>query len=131
MRFKVAAYVRPLEPIEWPDGTDQPVKNLTWDVQEMLADMGEGRTTPREAMPVIMPILLPGRSWEEIKAALDVETMQAIIAYASGRLEAAMSALEEVSGNGPAGKAPASPPPTPEATSSVESPAPTGVPCGT
>ena len=135
-RFKVAQFIRPLEPIDWPDGNggtvEQVVKNITWEQQELLTDLGEGTLTPREVMPMVMPALLPGRTWDEIKATLDADAMQAVIAYASGKYEEAMKAMEEVSGNAVAGTtAPASPPPTPVSTSSPASPEGMGAPCGT
>ncbi len=124
-RLKLAEFVRPLEPIEWPDGTEQQVKHLTWAEQEMLADMESGELAVREAMPKIMPALLPNRTWAEIRDALDMEAMRAVIAYASGQYEQAMAAMEATVGNGAAGATdPASPPPTPPPTSSPESPAP-------
>jgi len=136
MRFKVAQFVRPLEPIEWPDGNggivDQPVKNITWAEQELLTDMGDGKVSPREAMPIVMPALLPGRTWDEIKTTLDADAMQAVIAYASGKYEQAMKAMEGAVGNAVAGTTdPLSPPPTPAATSSPELLPATAAPCGT
>jgi hypothetical protein len=131
----MAQYLRPLEPIEWPDGNggvvDQPVKNIAWEQQELIADMSEGKVTPQEAMPKIMPALLPGRTWDEIKATLDVEAMQEVIAYASGKYEQAMKAMEEMAGNSEAGTSPLSPPPTPTDSSSPESLPATAAPCGT
>jgi hypothetical protein len=130
-RLKVGKFIRPLEPIEWPDGTEQPVKNITWCEQEVLADLGEGKLTPREAMPLVMPALLPGKTWDEIKTALSAEAMQAIVAYASGNYTEAMGELEEASGNAVAGESPPSPPVIPLSTSASESPEATAVPCGT
>jgi hypothetical protein len=132
----MAQYLRPLEPIEWPDGSggvvDQPVKNIAWEQQELIADMGEGKVSPQDAMPKIMPALLPGRTWDEIKATLDVEAMQEVIAYASGKYDEAMKAMENAVGNAEAGPtSPPSAPPTQEATSSVESLPATAAPCGT
>lgn len=131
-RLKVGQFVRPLEPIEWPDGSDQPVKHLTWAEQELLADMETGEAGVRDVMPKVMPALLPGRSWDEIKTALDADAMRAVIAYASGKYEAAMAAMDAAVGNADAGTtAQASSPPTPAPTSSPELPAPSGAPCGT
>jgi hypothetical protein len=129
-RLKVGKFIRPLEPIEWPDGTEQKVKNITWEQQEVLADLGEGKLTPREAMPLVMPALLPGKTWDEIKTALSAEAMQAIVAYASGNYTEAMGELEEASGNAVAGEPQVSPPPTPSNTSEPESQPVTGAPCG-
>ena len=135
-RLRMAQYLRSLEPIEWPDGqggvVDQPVKCIAWEQQELIADLGEGKVTPQEAMPKVMPALLPGRTWDEIKATLDVESMQEIIAYASGKYEQAMKAMEEMAGNAVAGTMdPVSPPPIPAPTSLPESLPATAVPCGT
>jgi hypothetical protein len=135
-RLKMAQYLRPLEPIEWPDGNggivDQPVKNIAWEQQELIASLGDGTASPQEVMPKIMPALLPGRTWDEIKATLDVEAMQEVIAYASGHYDEAMKAMEAAVGNGVAGPtSPPSAPPTPEPTLSVESLPATAVPCGT
>lgn len=130
MRFKVRD-TGPLEPIEWPDGSSQRVKHITWVEEEILADMGDGTTTPREAMPQLMPLLLPGKSWEEIRAALSSGDMQRVIAYASGKYEQAMKVMEDAAGNGAAGEtAPVSPPPTSSGTSSGVLPEATAVPCG-
>ncbi len=75
--------------------------------------------------------LLPGRTWEEIKVAFDLQELQEIVAIATGDYDAAIKAMEEAAGNGAAGTtAPASPPPIPAATSSAESPALTAAPCG-
>lgn len=128
-KLKVASFVRPLEPIEWPDGTDQPVKHLTWAEQELLADMENGESSVRDAMPKVMVALLPGRTWDEIRTVLDADAMRAVIAYASGKYEEAMRAMEEASGKA-TGAAPLSPPATPSPTSSPASPAPTAAPCG-
>jgi hypothetical protein len=77
-----------------------------------------------------MAALLPGRTWDEIKATLDVESMQEVIAYASGKYEEAMKAMEDAAGNAVAGTSPVSAPPTPAPTSLPESPPATAVPCG-
>jgi hypothetical protein len=135
-KLKMAQYLRPLEPIEWPDGNggvcDQPVKNIAWEQQELIAALGDGTMTAQEAMPKIMAALLPGRTWDEIKATLDVEAMQEVIAYASGKYDEAMKAMEAAVGNGVAGPtSPPSAPPTPEPTLSVESLPATAAPCGT
>jgi hypothetical protein len=135
-RLKMAQYLRPLEPIEWPDGNggvvDQPVKCISWAEQELIAALGDGTASPREVMPKIMPALLPGRTWDEIKGTLDVEAMQEVIAYATGKYDEAMKAMEATVGNVEAGpRSPPSAPPTPEATSSPESLPATAVPCGT
>lgn len=130
-RLKLGSFVKPLEPIEWPDGTEQAVKPITWAEQELLADMDlADEKSIRETMPKIMPALLPGRSWDEIKGVLDADAMRAVIAYASGKYEAAMQALEDTAGNSAGATAEASPPATPPPISSPESPAPTAVPCG-
>ena len=129
-RLKLGEFVRPLEPIEWPDGTEQAVKHLTWVEQEMLADMEADAVSVRDTMPKLMPLLLPGRTWAEISAALDMEAMRAVLAYASGKYDEAMRAMEATVGKVPAGTDPASPPPTPAPTSSVASPAPTAAPSG-
>jgi len=134
-KLKMAQYLRPLEPIEWPDGNggvvDQPVKCIAWEQQELIASMGDGTVTPQVAMPKIMPALLPGLTWDQIKATLDAEAMQEVIAYASGKYDQAMKAMEEMMGNGEAGTSPVSPPPTPEPTASLESLPATAAPCGT
>jgi hypothetical protein len=135
-KLKMAQYLRPLEPIEWPDGNggvcDQPVKNIAWEQQELIAALGDGTMTAQEAMPKIMAALLPGRTWDEIKATLDVEAMQEVIAYASGKYDEAMKAMEAAVGNADAGPtSPPSAPPTPEPTLSVESLPATAAPCGT
>jgi len=129
-RLRLGQFVAPLDPLEWPDGTEQPVKRLTWAEQELLADMESGEASVRAAMPRLMPALLPGRTWDEIKAALDMEAMRAVIAYASGDYERAMRAMEEAAGNGVGATAPPSDPVTPPPTSSRPSPAPTAAPCG-
>jgi hypothetical protein len=135
-KLKMAQYLRPLEPIEWPDGNggvcDQPVKNIAWEQQELIAALGDGTMTAREAMPKIMVALLPGRTWDEIKATLDVEAMQEVIAYASGKYDEAMKAMEAAVGNAEAGPVnPPSAPPIPEPTLSAESLPATAAPCGT
>lgn len=129
-RLKMAQFIRPLEPIVWPDGTEQPVKNLTWSEQELLADMESGEAAVRDTMPKVMVKLLPGKTWEQISAALDADAMRAVIAYASGKYEAAMQAMEEASGNAAGATAQASPPETPAPTSSPVSPEATAAPCG-
>ena len=63
-RLKLGEFVRPLEPIEWPDGTEQEVKHLTWVEQEMLADMEADAVSVRDTMPKLMPLVLPGRITE-------------------------------------------------------------------
>lgn len=130
-RLKMGQFLRPLEPIEWPDGTEQAVRNLTWDLQEILADMDDADPrSVRDTMPKIMPLLLPGKTWEQIRVALDADAMRMVIAYASGKYEAAMQAMGDELGNGVGATAQASPPATPAATSSPASPAPTAAPCG-
>lgn len=129
-RFTPRRKLGPLEPMEWPDGTEQPVKRITWAEQEILADMEAGAITPRDAMPLVMPVLLPGKSWDEIRTTLDADLMREVVAYASGQYEEAMKRMEEALGNAPGATAPASPPETPSTTSSPASPASTAAPCG-
>lgn len=131
-RMKLGQFVKPLEPIEWPDGTEQAVKPITWAEQEILADMDlTDDKSVREAMPRVMPALLPGRSWDEIRTTLDANAMRMVVAYASGRYEEATQALEDIAGNGVGATAGASPPPTPaRPTSSPASPVATAAPCG-
>jgi hypothetical protein len=58
--------------------------------------------------------------------------MQEVIAYASGKYDEAMKAMEAAVGNADAGPtSPPSAPPTPEPTLSVESLPATAAPCGT
>jgi hypothetical protein len=121
----------PLEPIGWPGGGEQAVKRLTWRQEQWVTDLATAdETTAREIVPKIMAAILPGRSWDEIQDALDMQTMRDVIVYASREYQAAMHRLEATAGNGVAGAAPASPPPTPESPSLPASPAPTAVPCG-
>jgi len=121
----------PLEPIRWPDGTEQPVKRLTWRQEQWVTDLATAdEATAREIVPKIMVAILPGRSWDEIQDALDMQTMRDVIVYACREYQAAMARLEATAGNGVAGAAPASPPPTPESPSLPASPAPTIAPCG-
>ncbi len=128
--MRLDASKKPVEPIDWPDGSKQPVNNIKWDGQEIMADVYDGKLTTREAMPRLMPMLLPGRTWEEIKAALDLDEMQEVIGRASSKYDEAMKALEEIAGNALAGTGPVSAPPTSAGTSSAESPATMGAPCG-
>jgi hypothetical protein len=78
-----------------------------------------------------MPALLPGRTWDEIRSTLDADAMQEVIAYASGKYEEAMKAMEEMAGKAEAGTPPPSVPTTPPATSSPESRPASAAPCGT
>ena len=120
----------PLEPFRWPDGTEQPVKRITWRIERLLPDLASGDEAKVDAvLPTVMTAILPGRTWDEIQDALDGQTMRDLITYASRAYQAAMAELER-RGNAEAGAAPASPPPTPEPPSSAGSPASMGVPCG-
>jgi hypothetical protein len=131
-KLKVRDLVRELEPMEWVDGTDQPVRAITYPVQEILDDVGDGTLAIRQALPDIMPQILPGKTWDEIKSALDAEAMLAVLHYAGGKTELVRQYIAELQGNAVAGTMdPASSPPTPAVTSSPASPAPTGAPCGT
>lgn len=133
MARRLGHYTKPLEPIDWPDGNggfvDQPVRAITWAEQELMTDIAEG-ASPREVMPKLMPVLLPGRSWDEIRTTLSAEDMQEVIAYASRQYEAAMEAMKEAVGKTEAGTSPPSAPTTPTATSSPESLPASAVPCG-
>jgi hypothetical protein len=131
-RLRVRDLIRELEPVEWPDGSEQPVAAIRFPVQEILDDIESGATNARDALPEIMPQILPGKSWAEIRAALDAEAMLAIVHYAGGKAELVKTYIAELQGNGVAGATdPVSSPPTAATTSSPGSPAPTGVPCGT
>lgn len=123
------AYAPP-EPINWPGGKEQPVRWITWREQELLTDAGGDEDKLRAAMPKVLTAILPGLTWDEIAGTLDAAMMRDVVAYCSRAYHAVTDELEQSLGNVPAGTAPPSAQTDPPATSSPESPASMGVPCG-
>lgn len=131
----MAVALRPavaLEPVLWPTGEEVAVRRpnvyaaRVWDTEVI------GKTeNMRDGLVKFVAMVCPSKTAEQVAEECDDDFLWLVANYARERLEAAQQFLADIMGKAAAGTAPASPPPTSTGTSPVESPALTGVPCGT
>src|SRR6185436_11415536 len=113
--------IKVIDPIDWVDGSKQPVKAITFAEQEILDDLEKGRITTREAFADLLPRILPGQSWANLRETFSAEAMGEFLKLASGQANAVREYIAALQGNGAAGETGrASAPATPAGTSSPE-----------
>jgi hypothetical protein len=130
----VAVKLRPtsaLEPVVWPTGEEVAVNRPNVYAAEVWDTEVVGKPEQaRAGMVKFVAMICPSKTEEQVRTECDEEFLVLVASYSRDRLETAQAFLEELAGKSPAGAAPASAPPASTGTSSVESRAPPGAPCG-
>jgi hypothetical protein len=128
----------PLEPITWPTGEEVAVRRPNiyaskfWTKTVAPAFAKNDSEAALDGMAQFVAMICPSKTVEQVMEECDENFLVLVCGYAREQLEAATEMVAGILGKSVAGmEAPASAPPTMSGTSPAESPAPTGVPCGT